>query len=395
MSIVKGEEYKKIINTLLKQIETFGLNIPEFKPRRVPTQAFSQFVINKRQGDWAEKILLDAINATFTDIIAVRYGRSEDIIAGEEGFEEFYKEYQRELSEIGKRPDILIFYKKDYLVLRSNYSLPDGYDISMCSRDKLDEIVPHAIAGLEVRSSSFLVDKHKQYLEREKQKILNDAFERVLQIKRKLHSLPSKWRNWVSKVNSVDDLEELLLELPKSSKSDDTEIESFIGDIKSFEKNYRNLLSKQLSFTPKVEDLSVVKTWINTYGVPHYYVQVFFDRIYAISFVDILKIISEGLKNVSRRPLPNTIKSEKFKIEQQPKNQFKTTIYLNIEEGIHIGDVCENECCPANENCLPKLNGKYNVLDDGRVIVAVDFIGGHAKLYEDRFRTLLGLSDGK
>ena len=86
MSIVKGEEYKKIINTLLKQIETFGLNIPEFKPRRVPTQAFSQFVINKRQGDWAEKILLDAINATFTDIIAVRYGRSEDIIAGEEGF---------------------------------------------------------------------------------------------------------------------------------------------------------------------------------------------------------------------------------------------------------------------------------------------------------------------
>ena len=36
----------------------------------------------------------------------------DDIIAGDENFKEFYEEYQNELDEIGKRPDILIFDKK-------------------------------------------------------------------------------------------------------------------------------------------------------------------------------------------------------------------------------------------------------------------------------------------
>ncbi|ACJ16872.1 Type II restriction enzyme AccI [Thermococcus onnurineus NA1] len=387
------KEYRDKVNSLLEKIESCGLEIPEFSPGRTPTQAFSQFLINKRQGDWAERIVLNAINETFDDIIAVRYGRSEDIIAGEEGFEEFYAEYQRELSEIGKRPDILIFYKDEYFKLRSLYSLHGNkYDISMQSRDKLDKIVPHAIAGLEVRSSSFLVDKHRTYIETEIQKLLEEALKLVQTIReRKLSSLPSPWKKWIAHINSINDLRYALAEIPRLSQTRDAKIQEFMDTIKMIKTKYDALSSKQLSFTPKVEDLAVIKQWINTYGVPHYYVQVFFDRIYAISFTRILEIVSNGLQQIKRRPLPKMVKSEKFKIDRQPKNQFKITIYLDINEGVHIGDVCEGEYCPTDENHLPELAGKYTVLNDGRVIVAVDFVGGYAKIYEDRFLSLIGL----
>src|SRR5690606_31716138 len=38
-----------------------------------------------------------------------------------------------------------------------------------------------------------------------------------------------------------------------------------------------------LSFTPKVEDIHNVVRWISRHGVPHYYVQVLFGAVYAIS----------------------------------------------------------------------------------------------------------------
>lgn len=49
-----------------------------------------------------------------------------------------------------------------------------------------------------------------------------------------------------------------------------------------------------LSITPKVEDIKVVYKWIETYNVPHYYFQVFFDKVYGISFEQILNIISDS-----------------------------------------------------------------------------------------------------
>lgn len=49
-----------------------------------------------------------------------------------------------------------------------------------------------------------------------------------------------------------------------------------------------------LSITPKIEDLKVVYKWIENYNVPHYYFQVFFDKIYAISFENILKTVSDS-----------------------------------------------------------------------------------------------------
>lgn len=39
-----------------------------------------------------------------------------------------------------------------------------------------------------------------------------------------------------------------------------------------------------LSITPKLEDIALVNRWIQQFGVKHYYLQVFFDKAYLISF---------------------------------------------------------------------------------------------------------------
>ena len=61
-----------------------------------PTQASSNFITNKEQGDWAEDLIFRAINETSENYVAVRYGKSDDLIAGDEGFDKFYNEFQDE-----------------------------------------------------------------------------------------------------------------------------------------------------------------------------------------------------------------------------------------------------------------------------------------------------------
>lgn len=76
---------------------------------RTPTQASSNFITNKEQGDWAENLIFRAINETSKNFVAVKYGKSDDLVAGEDGFDAFYRAFQDELDTIGKRPDLLIF----------------------------------------------------------------------------------------------------------------------------------------------------------------------------------------------------------------------------------------------------------------------------------------------
>ena len=87
--------YKDIINDICSNIHT-GL-IDFEKPRSeasMPTQASSEFITNKQQGDWAEDILFRAINDNYENVVAVRYGKSDDLVAGDEGFEKLFNEYQ-------------------------------------------------------------------------------------------------------------------------------------------------------------------------------------------------------------------------------------------------------------------------------------------------------------
>jgi AccI restriction endonuclease. len=88
----------------------------------------------------------------------VKYGKSDDLVAGEDGFDIFYQDFQDELDGIGKRPDLLIFRKEDF-----NKDL--GYDISQIPHHTITEYVKKAIAGIEVRSSAFLIDKYEEAMQ--------------------------------------------------------------------------------------------------------------------------------------------------------------------------------------------------------------------------------------
>jgi hypothetical protein len=146
------EIYKEKIARLVKEAP-FGID-PEIRfQNRPPTMASSEFLTNKQQGDWAEEIVFNAINQNYEDYIAVKYGRYESLAAGDPGFEEFYRSYQNELNEIGKRPDLLIFRKQD---------------ISLNNTDRIDKddsSVSKAIAAIEVRSSSFKTKEYAKFME--------------------------------------------------------------------------------------------------------------------------------------------------------------------------------------------------------------------------------------
>ena len=81
------------------------------------------------------------------------------------------------------------------------------------------------------------------------------------------------------------------------------------------------------SFTVKVEDLVIVYRWLERYGVTQSYVQVFFDSVFAINFLNIFEIIASGTG---------------FTIETPAKSQEKATIMIPITRGLQIGSAVES-----------------------------------------------------
>ena len=138
-----------------------------------------------------------------------------------------------------------------------------------------------------------------------------------------------------------------------------------------------------LSFTPKVEDLLVVLKWVETYGVPHFYVQVFFDSIYIISFKDILLLLKDaqiderGIKN--KKFLGKIGGSPAFVIEKNPKNQYKETIHIYLDRGYIL----------SNKIKFPNLIGICKELSGGRLLHYVTFEGGHTEINKDNLIKLI------
>ncbi|MFZ2125102.1 MAG: AccI family restriction endonuclease [Candidatus Saccharimonadales bacterium] len=138
-----------------------------------------------------------------------------------------------------------------------------------------------------------------------------------------------------------------------------------------------------LSFTPKQEDLLVVLKWIETYGVPHFYVQVFFDSIYIISFKDILLLLKDaqiderGIKN--KKILGKISESPAFVIEKNPKNQFKETIHIYLDRGHLLSDKMD----------FPKLVGTRKELAGGRLLHYVRFEGGDVEIDKNELVKLI------
>jgi hypothetical protein len=355
--------YKDTIEGLARKVPPgiVDFNIPRVRSSP-PTQASSEFITNREQGDWAERLILQAINKTNQNFVAVRYGRADQCVAGEQGFEEFYESYQDELDRIGKRPDLLIFKTEDY-----DYDW--SFDISRLPGDLLDGIVPKAVAGLEVRSSSFLIEQYDK--ERSEQLIVlrSKLFELRDEIIANFgDTLPEPLKLALQNANEKN-LAELTWTTPRKSNERLADLAGRLSAVREL-KDKIHKTRGYLSFTAKVEDLYVVRRWVQTYGVPHYYFQVFFDRVYGISFEHILRVISA----------PDN-KGRRFTIERNTKNQFKTTIHMNVKEGQEI----------AYKVTMPQHRSEMKRLPRGRLLFHVTFEGGEAFLNLGTLYTLLQL----
>lgn len=318
-----------------------------------PTMANSEFLTNKEQGDWAENIVFNAINEFSEEYFAIKYGRSESIAAGDDGFADFYLKYQEELNSIGKKPDVLIFKISDF---------PDRVvDIEN------DEHIKYAVAALEVRSSSFLIGKYSSFMQ-ERQRI---AIDKCLEIRGTI--LSSTIGELLKQKNEMiynllsnateDTFRELDFRCPSwSLTSQLQDITAFLKELKESIK----ILHKRdyLSITPKMEDIALINRWIQKYNVRHFYLQVFFDKAYIISFKDILTLVSDD-KN----------EGNQFSIERDVKNQGKTTIKVNVQIG--------NELIGKID--MPEHKSAMKELDRGRLLFYVTFEGGKGYLDNEIF----------
>jgi hypothetical protein len=332
-----------------------------------PTQVSSNFITNREQGDWAENLIVSAINSTARNYIAVKYGKSDDVIAGEAGFSEFYQEFQEELDTIGKRPDILIF-------KRTDYDTQLGPDISRLPHTSLTEYVKKACMGIEVRSSSFLSEKYDRFMSEKNGRLTTLAIElrdRILDEYMDLLDTTQR-RKYIPVLEGLtaETLSVASFKVPGWSSSD-----RLVELNKQFKKLKTTLIELQkrdfLSITPKVEDIKVVYKWIETFNVPHYYFQVFFDKVYGIAFEEILNIISDSDNE-----------EIKFFVEKDNKNQNKQTIKINPKNGLVIAGRVEE----------PQHESKRREMDRGRLLFYVTFRGGRAFLDISSICAILGIN---
>lgn len=339
-------------------------------PARTPTQASSNFITNKEQGDWAENLVIRTINETSAKLVAVKYGKSDDLIAGEEGFDVFYQEFQTELDTIGKRPDLLIFNKEDF-------DEEKGVDISQIPHDEITEYVKKAIAGIEVRSSAFLIDRYEAAMHIRTEKYILTA----LQIKDKIlhdyldileHTARKKYISVLQSI-SAETLSVTDFKVPGWSSSDRlVQLNDLFKELKKAIKEIQK--RDYLSITPKVEDIKVVYKWIETFNVPHFYFQVFFDKVYGISFEQILQIICDPDND-----------GVIFSVERDTKNQNKTTIKINSKSGKQIATKVDE----------PKHESVRKEMDRGRLLFYVTFNGGTAYLDINNLRDILGINENE
>jgi type II restriction enzyme len=320
---------------------------------RPPTMANSEFLTNKEQGDWAEQIVLRAINEYSGEYFAIEYGRAEAIAAGDDGFADFYKEYQRELNDMGKRPDILIFKDCDF---------PDrSIDI------RNDEHIRQAVAAIEVRSSSFLADRYAEFMNDRQEKAIKKCNEmRIAMVNSDLGDLLRRKNETIYNLisNATEDtFRELDFRCPSWSLTEN--LRNLTELLKGIKENIKILHKRDyLSITPKMEDIALVNRWIQKYNVKHFYLQVFFDKAYIISFKDILTLVSNDNNDGNH-----------FSIERDVKNQRKTTIKINVKIGKEV----------LGRIDMPDHKSALKELDRGRLLFYVTFEGGKGYLDSEIF----------
>ncbi len=335
---------------------------------RIPTQVSSNFITNKEQGDWAENLIIRALNETSENFVAVKYGKSDDLVAGEEGFDAFYQDFQNELDTIGKRPDLLVFNKADF-------DSKLGLDISQIPHSQIADYVRKAVAGIEVRSSAFLIDKYEETMQLRTEKFTQIALQtkdKILTEYLDVLRHPAR-QSYIELLNSITakTLNVADFRVPSWGSSERLiQVKELFRQLKTAIKEIQK--RDYLSITPKVEDIKVVYKWVETFNVPHFYFQVFFDKVYGIPFEQILKIISD----------PDN-EGVIFSVETDTKNQNKTTIKINSKSGIQIASKVDE---PLHESVRKEM-------DRGRLLFYVTFKGGTAYLDIDNLRAILEIKN--
>ena len=361
------EQIREITKIIPTTIVDFSLSRDRTNP---PTQASSNFITNKEQGDWAEDLIFRAINETSNNYIAVRYGKSDDLIAGDKGFDEFYNDFQDELDTIGKRPDLLIFKKSDF-----DNSL--GFNISNIKHTKITNYVKKAIAGLEIRSSAFLIEKYEEEITEK----TNHFTMKAIDIKNKILSNPEyiailnnpKKKPYLDILQTLNGSNLAVLDFRRPTwRANDIlkQLSKEFSDLKTCLEEIRK--RDYLSITPKDEDLRVVYKWIETFNVPHFYFQVFFDKSYGISFKNILEMITDPDKE-----------GKYYEISTDVKNQNKTTIKINTKKTAQIAYKIDE----------PEHKSIRREMGRGRLLFYVTFDGGTAYLDIDNLKQLLNIDN--
>lgn len=353
-----NDAYKRRILQLIQSLD-LGIDPDIQVGGRPPTMANSEFLTNKEQGDWAERIVQSAINENDLGLAAVPYGRSESLAAGDEGFEEFYTSYQSELNNLGKRPDILIFSRSDFPA-----GPPDTNS---------DEIVAKAIAAIEVRSSSFLANRYAAFM----QDRATSALEACARIRNEILESPlgnllrqknQELHRFLTEAND-DTFKELDFRRPSwSSSAELRRLSDLLSDIK----RQITILQKRdyLSITPKVEDVALVNRWIQRFGVRHFYLQVFFDKAYLIPFEQIIEIAANPDND-----------GVLFSVEKDVKNQGKSTIKINVQIGREV----------IGKIDMPNHRSAMKELERGRLLFYVTFEGGRGYLDGQLLKEVLGV----
>ena len=359
------EELREVTKTIPTSIVDFTIPRDRTSP---PTQASSNFITNKEQGDWAEDLIFRAINETSENYVAVRYGKSDDLIAGDSGFDKFYTDFQDELDTIGKRPDLLVFKKTDF-----DEKL--GFDISKLEHSSITEYVKKSIAGLEIRSSAFLIDKYEKEMQDRTAYHLKEA----LTVKDKilveyLDILEDdKKKHFIDILNSINDETISSISFRRPSWKATDRLQQLTLLFKELKDNIVVVQKRDyLSITPKIEDVNVFYNWAENFNVPHYYFQVFFDKSYGISFKNILTLLTEPGKDGTH-----------YEISQDIKNQNKTTVKINTR---NTNQVAYKELEPEHKSVRREMGR-------GRLLFYVSFEKGTAYLDIDSLKGLLNIKD--
>lgn len=357
------ETIREITKSIPPSIVDFSIPRERTSP---PTQASSNFITNKEQGDWAELLIFRAINESIDGLKAIRYGKSDDLIAGEDGFDTFYNEFQDELDTIGKRPDLLVFRDEDF---KDSF----GYDVSKLDHRIIEDYVKTAIAGLEIRSSAFLIDKYEFEMQKRTRSSFEKAFfikSRILEEYADILSHPKK-KQYLEILNNLNESTINAISFRRPSWNSTERLSELTALFKELKEAIAIAQKRDyLSITPKVEDLKVVFRWIESFNVPHFYFQVFFDKVFGISFEEILSLITDAEKE-----------GEYYEISKDIKNQNKTTIKINTRNTHQIAYKVDE----------PEHKSVRREMGRGRLLFYVSFDKGTAYLEVETLKNMLNI----